>query len=117
MIFMKMNNPELEVVRFGAEDILTTSGGGSATPWSAKSYYAGAPESMHDENNNPIYANYYNYDPVDGNYNVLDGNGSTDDFGEIFTVGNYYHYDTSSAVDEVVYWNWKTCTDESHHSN
>lgn len=109
----KMETPVLQVIRFGAADVIATSGTGIDGKWSAKSYLADSGCSL---------AEIYWTTPETENY--LDGvayGGEGDDEVWIFEEGDWYHYDEDSLTIEVegiyAYTKWKSCTDPSHHSN
>jgi len=112
-----MNKLKLEVISIN-EDVIVTS-----AKWSAKSYKAGAATSLYGDKlyvgNNSGYGALI---PETNYYNIVDGQGSTDQEGRIFVKNSYYHVDENSFViqsDQSYYYsNWKLCTDPNHrHEN
>lgn len=115
---MKMKTPELEVVRFGAEDVIATS---DTAKWSSVSYKADDDDivvgttwifSAGQYDGGPDYGDY--------RYNMLDGSPAGDMSRGPFRRNKYYHYDENSELvkpADPTYYNWKTCTEPSHQYN
>lgn len=125
---MKMKNPEMEIVRFGAEDILTVSGG-STISWSLMSYKAASAFAITGDPSVHTQTGYNEHTEQNVN-NIVDGVGLYNPSGKVLTKGNYYHYDVNSTStnSEVAYltsWNFLTCNEENcgldhlnhHYSN
>ncbi len=110
-----MKKPKLEIICFCNEDVIATSSKCSvpATGYSEKSYQASRTYEIAVESGSIFTAYPNGGDP----YNKVDGNDTTNGFGDVLVKGSWYHYglDTFDGYEGLASALWWLCTDESHH--
>jgi len=100
-----MFNPELEVVRFQAEDIVTTSVPPGFSPFALKA-----------DTTSSVAAGKYAIITSETGCNTVDGVANYDGQGAVLTVGSWYHFKLDESYGSYgVSGNWVTCTDASHY--